>query len=146
MPRQANFLFRSRSELLVVSLLDPKAQAKVYDANRLEVVSWLGMRWSATLVRCGWMPVFPEDFGGHVLQGPSSVLALKDFQMLQGVNEDRRGAGFPARRCRPPSLCALSGSYSLVLFIWELHLNCPILTPASARANICLCPQVQMKG
>ena len=37
---------------------------------------------------------FPEDFGCHYQKGPSSIWSLREFQLVHGVSEACRGAGF----------------------------------------------------
>ena len=37
---------------------------------------------------------FPEDFGTHSQEGPSSIWSLREFQLLHGVSEACRGSGF----------------------------------------------------
>ena len=43
----------------------------------------------------------PEDFGSHSIADPSSICSLREFQLLGGVSDVRRGAGF---------LCQLAGA------------------------------------
>ena len=45
--------------------------------------------------------VFPEDFGGNAVSGPSSLWCMQELRYLEGLHEARRGAGF---------LCQLAGT------------------------------------
>ena len=41
--------------------------------------------------------ILPEDFGGHAIHGLSSLWALRDFRLSDGVDDARRGAVFFCR-------------------------------------------------
>ena len=42
-------------------------------------------------------PTFPEDLGGHRVDGPTSIWALRESQLLKGVNDAHRYAGYLCR-------------------------------------------------
>ena len=45
----------------------------------------------------GFTLIFPEDLGGHISHGPSSLWALREFQLFEGTRDARRAAGYPCQ-------------------------------------------------
>ena len=41
--------------------------------------------------------LFPEDLGGHPTDGPTSIWSLRELQLLEGVNDAHRVAGYLCR-------------------------------------------------
>ena len=41
--------------------------------------------------------ICPKDLGGHISHGPSSLWALREFQLLEGTRDARRAAGYPCQ-------------------------------------------------
>ena len=77
----------------MVSLDQQTESAK--NRSELEAVS----RFAAQSARCtvrrvGMVLIFPEDFGGHVRDGPASPLSSREFQELECACDVRRGSAF----------------------------------------------------
>ena len=87
---------RSRAEPLGLSSLDPQQTEKVRQSNReMEAVSWFAAQSARCKVRrVGVVLIFPEDFGGHVRDGPASPWSSREFQDLEGACDVRRGSAF----------------------------------------------------
>ena len=87
---------RSRSSPLGLSSLSPEESEKIHSANRvLEIAAWV----SEQTLQCpskviGFTLIFPEDLGGHISHGPSSLWVLREFQLLDGTRDVRRAAGY----------------------------------------------------
>ena len=87
---------RSRSSPLGLSSLSPEESEKIHSANRvLEIAAWV----SEQTLQCpskviGFTHIFPEDLGGHISHGPSSLWVLREFQLLDGTRDVRRAAGY----------------------------------------------------
>ena len=85
---------------LGVSRLNPRALSKVQNANKVLEAAW----WCAEQALLCSVPRacvacdFPEDFGGHDVDGPSHVV---NASHLMTLNDAWRGAGF---------LCQLGGA------------------------------------
>ena len=85
---------RSRSSPLGLSSLSLDDSEKIHHANReLEIIAWVAeqaLHCPSKLV--GLTLIFPEDLGGHISDGPSSLWALREFQFLEGTRDARRAA------------------------------------------------------
>ena len=94
---------RIRAFPLGVPGSDPHVAEQLRRANRvLEAIAWYAEQALAcSSTRVGLNLVFPEDVGGHPVTGPSSIWALREFQLLDGVNDVHRAAGY---------LCRITGS------------------------------------
>ena len=87
---------RSRPEPLGLSSLKPQQTERVRQSNReMEAVLWLAAQSARCKVRrVGMVLIFPEDFGGHVKDGPASPWLSREFQDLEGACDVRRGSAF----------------------------------------------------
>ena len=87
---------RSRSSPLGLSSLSLDDSEKIHHANReLEIIAWVAeqaLHCPSKMV--GLTLIFPEDLGGHISDGPSSLWALREFQFLEGTRDARRAAGY----------------------------------------------------
>ena len=87
---------RSRSSPLGLSSLSLHDSEKIHHANReLEIIAWVAeqaLHCPSKMV--GLTLIFPEDLGGHISDGPSSLWALREFQFLEGTRDARRAAGY----------------------------------------------------
>ena len=94
---------RTRAFPLGVPGSDPQVAELLRQDNRiLEAISWCAEQALAcSSTRVGLNLVFPEDPGGHPVTGPSSIWALREFQLLEGVHDVHRAAGY---------LCQITGS------------------------------------
>ena len=94
---------RSRTAPLGLPSLTPTENDKVNSANRvLEFLLWCAEQ----ALRCHTKAVtlnliFPEDLGGHHSDGPASLWALREIQLVEGIHEACRAAGY---------LCQITGS------------------------------------
>ena len=85
---------RSRASPLGLPSLSPNESQQIDKANRaLEIAAWVAEQ----SLQCpskfiGLNIIFPEDFGGHCLHGPSSMWVLREFRFLEGVRDARRAA------------------------------------------------------
>ena len=81
--RQSDVMSRSAPRL---SSLSPAESKKVRDANFVvECLSWCSEQALACPVKIVALTIiFPEDLGGHA-DGPSSIWALREFQLLASV-------------------------------------------------------------
>ena len=76
--------------------LTPSENDKVNSANRaLEVVLWCAEQALFCKSKAvGLNIIFPEDLGGHQSEGPSSLWVLREIQLLEGIHDARRAAGY----------------------------------------------------
>ena len=81
---------RSRSAPLGLSSLSPAKSKKVCEANFvLECLAWCSEQALACPVKVVALTIiFPEDPGGHA-DGPSSIWALREIQLLEGIRDAR---------------------------------------------------------
>ena len=89
---------RTRALPLGLSALHAKASARVAKANQdIEIASWFAQQ-SVTCShhRVAFLWVFPEDFGGHPVSGPTSIWSLADTRSL---------TAFPERQFSKTDLC-----------------------------------------
>ena len=85
---------RSRSCPFGLDDLDPDDTERVIHANACcEFSAWIAEQ-AACCSQCRLVLAFPEDFGGHYRDGPASVWACHEYQMLENLREARRGAAF----------------------------------------------------
>ena len=74
-------LLRSRSSPLGLSSLSPEETEKIHSANMvLEIAAWVAEQ----TLQCpskmiGLILIFPEDLGGHISHGLSSLWVLREF-------------------------------------------------------------------
>ena len=87
---------RSRLALLGLPSLTPSENDKVNSANRaLEVVLWCAEQALFCKSKAvGLNIIFPEDLGGQQSEGPSSLWVLREIQLLEGIHDARRAAGY----------------------------------------------------
>ena len=87
---------RSRLAPLGLPSLTPLENDKVNSANRaLEVVLWCAEQaLSCKSKVVGLNIIFPEDLGGQQSEGPSSLWVLREIQLLEGIHDARRAAGY----------------------------------------------------
>ena len=80
-------------------------ELKVEESNRqIETVTWLFEQAVLCAQRKVWvLLVFPEDLGGHVQSGPTSIWSSSHLRRLDGVSDVQRGAAF---------LCQFAGTES----------------------------------
>ena len=80
-----------------------ESQARLQHENRsLDFVHWFTEQaLHCEVMRIPLVLVFPEDFGGNAVSGPSSLWCMQGLRDLEGFREARRGAGF---------LCQLAGA------------------------------------
>ena len=85
---------RSRFSPLGLSL-SPVESEKIHSANRvLEIAAWVAeqtLQYPSKMI--GLILIFPEDLGGQISNGPSSLCVLREFQLLEGTCDVRRAAG-----------------------------------------------------
>ena len=90
---------RSRSHPLGTSTLDLRATRQVRQANKeLETMllcAEYALECKSTKVVLHL--IFPEDLGGNCVDGPTSFWALRESQLLEGVNDAHRYAGYLCR-------------------------------------------------
>ena len=86
---------RSKSSPLGLSSLSLDDSEKIHHANReLEIIAWVAEQaLHCPSIMVGLTLIFPEDLGGHISDGPSSLWALREFQLLEGTRDARRAAG-----------------------------------------------------
>ena len=86
---------RSCSAPLGQSSLTPAESKKVRDANFvLECLAWCAEQAPDCPVKVVALTIiFPEDFGGRQ-DGLSSIWALREFQLLEGIRDARRAAAY----------------------------------------------------
>ena len=79
-----------------LSSLSPEETEKIQSANRpLEIAAWVAeQRLQCPSKVIGFTLIFPEDLGGHISYGPSSIWVLREFQFLEGTRDARRAAGY----------------------------------------------------
>ena len=99
---------RTRERQTGLSHLSPQLQLKVEESNRqIETVTWLSVLCAQRKV---WvLLVFPEDLGGHVQSGPTSIWSSSHLRKLDGISDVQRGAAFLCQfagteSCRPVGL------------------------------------------
>ena len=87
---------RSRFAPLGLPSLTPSENDKVNSANRaLEAVLWCAEQALCCKTKAvGLNIIFPEDLGGHQSEGPSSLWVLREIQLLEGIRDARRAAGY----------------------------------------------------
>ena len=109
---------RSRSQPLGTSSLDLRATRQVRQANK-ELESMLlcaEYALECKTAKVGLHLIFPEDLGVHRVDGPTSIWALRESQLLEGVNDAHRYAGYLCRfACaehKRPIAVLSSGRYS----------------------------------
>ena len=86
-----------RSRLAPLGLpLTPSDNDKVNSASRaLEVVLWCAEQaLSCKSKAVGLNIIFPEDLGRQQSEGPSSLWVLREIQLLEGIHDARRAAGY----------------------------------------------------
>ena len=78
---------------------DVQDNEKVIRANRhVEIAIWLAEQaLCCTHHQVGVLLVFPEDFGGHVLDGPASMCDFQEVRSLEQYKEVHRCAVFSCR-------------------------------------------------
>ena len=86
----------SRLAPLGLPSLTPSENDKVNSANRaLEAVLWCAEQALCCKTKAvGLNIICPEDLGGHQSEGPSSLWVLREFQLLEGIRDARRAAGY----------------------------------------------------
>ena len=79
-----------------LSSLNPLQTERARQSNReMEAVSLFAAQSARCKVRrVGLVLLFPEDFGGHVRDGPASPWSSREFQDLEGSSDVRRGSAF----------------------------------------------------
>ena len=87
---------RSRLAPLGLPSLTPSENDKVDSGNRaLEAVLWCAEQALCCKTKAvGLNIIFPEDLGGHQSEGPSSLWVLREIQLLEGIRDARRAAGY----------------------------------------------------
>ena len=87
---------RSRLAPLGLPSLTPSENDKVNSANRaLEAVLWCAEQALCCKTKAvGLNIIFPEDLGGQQSEGPSSLWVLREIQLLEGIRDARRAAGY----------------------------------------------------
>ena len=87
---------RSRLAPLGLPSLTPSENDKVNSANRVvEVVLWCAEQALFCKSKAvGLNIIFPEDLGGQQSEGPSSLWVLREIQLLEGIHDARRAAGY----------------------------------------------------
>ena len=87
---------RSRAEPVGLQSLDPISTSKVTASNKqLEFDSWfLKEALICPTKKVGVILVFPEDLGGLLDSGPTSIWALQEFKSLEGLQGGLRGAEY----------------------------------------------------
>ena len=113
---QGQHPLRSRGAPLGLSSLNPTEDKKVREANSvLESLVWCteqALRCPAKVV--GLTIVFPEDLGGRQ-DGPSLIWMSREFQLLEGIRDARRAAGY---------LCRITGAdYKRPLGVFYFHVQ-----------------------
>ena len=85
---------RSRTEPFGLQSLDPNSTSKATASNQqLEFAFWfLKEALTYPTKKVGVILVFPEDLGGWLESGPSSIWGLKEFRSLEDYHGGRRGA------------------------------------------------------
>ena len=84
---------------LGISALDLRATRQVRQANK-ELESMLlcaEYALKCKTAKVGLHLIFPEDLGGHRADGPTSIWSLRESQLLEGVNDAHRYAGYLCR-------------------------------------------------
>ena len=96
---------RTRGSPTGLSHLSPQLQLRVEESNRqVETVTWLFEQAVLCTQRRVWvLLVFPEDLGGHVQSGPTTIWSSSHLRRLDGVSDVRRGAAY---------LCQFAGTES----------------------------------
>ena len=78
-----------RGLLRLVCLHSTDEIEKTNAANRvLETLAWVAeqtIQYRTNVI--GLKIIFPEDLGGHIAHGPTSLWALREFQLLEGTRE-----------------------------------------------------------
>ena len=94
---------RTRSQPFGVVHAASKSHARLQHENRaLDFIHWFAEQtWRCEVMRIPLVLVFPEDFGGDAVSGPSPLWCMQELRDLEGLHEARRGAGF---------LCQLAGA------------------------------------
>ena len=108
---------RSRLAPLGLPSLTPSENDKVNSANRaLEAVLWCAEQALCCKTKAvGLNIIFPEDLGGQQSEGPSSLWVLRQIQLLEGIRDARRAAGYPCQFTRTDLLQALPWSFLYIL-------------------------------
>ena len=80
---------RTREHPTGLSHLSPQLQLKVEESNRqIKTVTWLFEQAVLCAQRKMWvLLVFPEDLGGHVQSGPTSIWSSSHLRKLDGMSD-----------------------------------------------------------
>ena len=116
---------RSRSAPFGLDGLDPAALERVQRANQQgEFYCWIAEQ----TLHCPvskLVLVFPEDLGGDKNAGPSSIWSCREYQLLEGLREARRGASFLCQLSSVDQRRPLGISSDLPALQSSLHLGWP---------------------
>ena len=124
---------RSRSAPFGLDCLDPAALEQVQKANQQgEFCCWIAEQ----TLHCPTgklVLIFPEDLGADKNDGQSSIWSCREYQLLEGLHEARRGASFLCQlssvdQCRPLGILS-----DLPALQSSLHLGWPQFTSHSSE-------------
>ena len=124
---------RSRSAPFGLDCLDTAALEQVQRANQQgEFCCWIAEQ----TLHCPTgklVLIFPEDLGGDKNDGQSSIWLCREYQLLEGLHEARRGASFLCQlssvgRCRPLGILSV-----LPALQSSLHLGWPQFTSHGSK-------------
>ena len=146
---------RSRSAPFGLDGLDPAALERVQRANQQgEFCCWIAEQ----ILHCPvskLVLVFPEDLGGDKNSGPSSIWSRREYQLLEGLREARRGASFLCQLSSVDQRRPLGILSDLAALQSSLHLGWPQFTSQGLqlvyvgplpRSCGCATPHTILKG
>ena len=119
---------RSRIEPFVLQSLGPNSISKVTASNqRLEFVFWfLKEALSCPTKKVGVILVLPEDLGGWLESGPSS---MQEFRSLEDYHGGRRGAVYLCQNGDRAHMRPMEIYTNLEELFFFIHLGWPELAP-----------------
>ena len=120
---------RSRSHPLGLPDLSAVGFAKLKQSNQdIEVAAWFAAQaLECSHHRVGMLWLFPEDFGGHATEGPSSIWALQNTRLLAQHQDVRRLAFFRCQFENSSSPRPLSALTNMTVFDHVAHVGWPDL-------------------
>ena len=85
---------RSRAEPFGPQSLDPLSMSKVTAGIQPAAGIWFLVPQRSPTKKVGVILVFPEDLGGVLDSGPTSIWASQEFKSLEGIQGGLRGAEY----------------------------------------------------
>ena len=128
----------SRSSPLGLFSLNPAETEKTNAANRaMEISAWVAKQ----TLHCpskvvGLDMIFPQGLGGHISHGPSSLWALREFQLLEGTRDARRAAGHLCQITGADYKCPIGVLSTCARLRSRMSLEWPLLEKGARQACV----------